>query len=130
MKNRLLKTTKGKYKLTYVAELTETDAISPKQDHLVCFLPGSLAFGYYHFNKKYQNNLNIPSHKGRPLDLIYKEHLEIAEKLARTCWFTHNTTETNLPPEITYFELENEDPELYIQPADRHNLLRPGSIRF
>lgn len=39
-------------------------------------------------------------HKGRPLDSIYKEHLEIAEQLARTCYFTHNTTETGLAPEM------------------------------
>lgn len=30
MKNRLLKETKGKYKLTYIAELTENNSISPK----------------------------------------------------------------------------------------------------
>lgn len=95
---------------------------------MACFLAGSLAFGYYHFNKKYKNSSNIPSYKGRPLDSIYKEHLDIAERFARTCWFTHNTTETGLAPEITYFELENTDPELYIQPADRHNLLRPEYI--
>lgn len=42
MRNRLLKTTKGNYKLTYIAEITENGSISPKQDHLVCFLPGIL----------------------------------------------------------------------------------------
>ena len=34
MKNRLLKTTKGDFKLHYIAELTESGSISPKQDHL------------------------------------------------------------------------------------------------
>jgi len=128
MKNRLLKTTKGTYKLTYIAEITESGSISPKQDHLVCFLPGTLALGYYKFTQKYKNNLNIPTHRSRPLDAIYKEHLEIAEQLARTCYFTHNTTETGLPPEITYFELEETNPELFIHTNDRHNLLRPEYI--
>ena len=70
-------------------------------------------------------------HKGRPLDSIYKEHLEIAEQLARGCWFTHNTTGTGLSPEITYFELEKVKQgisELYVHSNDRHNLLRPEYI--
>ena len=100
MRKRLLQTTKGEHRLTYVAELSDGGSISPKQDHLVCFLPGTLALGYYKHTKKFANNLDIPMYKGRPLDAIYREHLEIAEQLARTCWFTHNTTETGLPPEM------------------------------
>jgi endoplasmic reticulum Man9GlcNAc2 1,2-alpha-mannosidase len=36
------------HKLAYIAELQNGHRFTPKMDHLVCFLPGTLALGYYH----------------------------------------------------------------------------------
>jgi len=52
-------------------------------DHLVCFLPGTLALGV---------------HYGMPA-----EHLRLAEDLLYTCYQTYAAQPTHLAPEITYF---------------------------
>lgn len=44
----LIKQTKGSKKLLYVGELLTESSFSPKMDHLVCFLPGTLALGAIH----------------------------------------------------------------------------------
>ncbi|KAA3678020.1 mannosyl-oligosaccharide alpha-1,2-mannosidase, partial [Paragonimus westermani] len=76
------------------------------QDHLVCFLPGTLAYGVYH---------------GLP-----RSHLVLAEKLMRSCYEMYNFTSTHLGPEIVYFTKEsNAKTDIQIQPADRHSFLRP-----
>lgn len=53
------------------------------QDHLVCFLPGTLALGV---------------HYGMPSD-----HMRLAEDLIYTCYQTYAIHPTHLAPEITYF---------------------------
>ena len=53
------------------------------QDHLVCFLGGTLALGY----------LN-----GMPED-----HLELGKELTRTCYEMYDRMPTKLSPEIVFF---------------------------
>ena len=53
------------------------------QDHLLCFLPGTLALGV---------------HNGMP-----QEHMRLAEDLLYTCYQTYAAQPTHLAPEITYF---------------------------
>uniref|UniRef100_A0A8C9F235 alpha-1,2-Mannosidase n=1 Tax=Pavo cristatus TaxID=9049 RepID=A0A8C9F235_PAVCR len=69
------------------------------QDHLVCFLPGTLALG---------------AHNGLTAD-----HMKLAEALIETCYQMYAQVETGLSPEIVHFNLH---------PADRHNLLRPETV--
>jgi mannosyl-oligosaccharide alpha-1,2-mannosidase len=57
------------------------------QDHLVCFLAGTLALG---------------AHNGLPDS---QNHLQLAQDLAYTCYQTYVRQPTRLAPEITYFNL-------------------------
>ena len=86
-------------------------------DHLVCFLPGTLALGW-HFSKSTSlGGSRIPDW-----------HLELAEELARTCSFMYSSFATGLPPEIVYFDVNNPSKEIYVKPLDAFSLLRPESV--
>ena len=61
------------------------------QDHLACFMSGTLALGSLHG--------------------LGKEHLDLAEELAYTCYQMYNRMATGLSPEITYFNLAPEAKE-------------------
>ncbi|CAD7667760.1 unnamed protein product [Nyctereutes procyonoides] len=71
-------------KLTFVGELAH-GRFSAKMDHLVCFLPGTLALGAHH---------------GLPAD-----HMELARALMDTCYQMNRQMETGLSPEIVHFNL-------------------------
>lgn len=73
--------------LTFLGELINGDSdFKAKMDHLVCFLPGTLALGV---------------HNGLP-----KEHMKLAEDLMFTCYSMYSSQPTFLAPEITYFNEE------------------------
>lgn len=55
------------------------------QDHLVCFLPGTLALGVHH---------------GLPAD-----HMNLAQSLMETCYQMNRQMETGLSPEIAHFNM-------------------------
>lgn len=59
------------------------------QDHLVCFLPGTLALG---------------AHNGLPGD-----HMDLAVELMETCYQMYKQMETGLSPEIAHFNLQASD---------------------
>lgn len=141
VKIKLLKTTNGPLKLTFVGEILRGSSMNlhPKMDHLVCFLPGTLALGYYHFNKNrpaYRGMVNfaeevkddqeIKNEDVWPIE--FADHLAMAESLARTCYSMYNLTATGLSPEIAYFGTQSGDEEFQIRPADSHNLLRPEYV--
>ncbi|XP_012884791.1 PREDICTED: endoplasmic reticulum mannosyl-oligosaccharide 1,2-alpha-mannosidase [Dipodomys ordii] len=96
-------------KLTFVGELAH-GRFSAKMDHLVCFLPGTLALGVHH---------GLPGN-----------HMELAQALMETCYQMNRQMETGLSPEIAHFNLypraDRQDVE--VKPADRHNLLRPETV--
>ncbi|KAI1290261.1 Endoplasmic reticulum mannosyl-oligosaccharide 1,2-alpha-mannosidase [Halotydeus destructor] len=133
IKSRLIQTTMGPKKLVYIAELQRKSTVfHPKMDHLVCFLPGTLALGHYHFMKNgvsHRGHLQIDgtanSHKWSER---FSDHLQLAEDLARTCYEMYNFTATGLSPEIVYFGVTEEEEEIYVRPADTHNLLRPEYV--
>uniref|UniRef100_A0A8C7APF7 alpha-1,2-Mannosidase n=1 Tax=Neovison vison TaxID=452646 RepID=A0A8C7APF7_NEOVI len=83
-------------------------ALTP--DHLVCFLPGTLALGAHH---------------GLPAD-----HMALARALMDTCYQMNRQMETGLSPEIVHFNLypQNDRKDVQVKPADRHNLLRPETV--
>lgn len=75
--------------------------LTPKMDHLVCFLPGTYALG---------------ATGGRPLAEARKsadwsqqreEEIFIAKELMKTCWATYLATATGLAPEISHFILDS-----------------------
>ena len=86
-------------------------------DHLVCFMSGNLALGSTYIRKieRYASEAN--------------GLLELAEEIAETCYQMYAQTETGLSPEIVHFNThEGSDRDIYIKPADRHNLLRPETV--
>ncbi|KAG7476840.1 hypothetical protein MATL_G00087090 [Megalops atlanticus] len=95
-------------KLTFVGELSN-GRFSPKMDHLVCFLPGTLALG---------------AHNGLPSD-----HMDLAKQLMETCYQMYAQMETGLSPEIAHFNMQPRNGrDVEVKPADRHNLLRPETV--
>ncbi|KAL3966289.1 endoplasmic reticulum Man9GlcNAc2 1,2-alpha-mannosidase [Sarotherodon galilaeus] len=78
-------------------------------DHLVCFLPGTLALGSY---------------SGLPSD-----HMDLARQLMETCYQMYVQMETGLSPEIVYFNMhQGSTRDIDVKLADRHNLLRPETV--
>ncbi|CAL5183764.1 unnamed protein product [Lathyrus oleraceus] len=124
--------------LVFVGELPSgpNGGFSPKMDHLVCFLSGTLALGATKgLTKKQAMENNM-------LNFEDLENLKLAEDLAKTCFEMYSVTSTGLAPEIAYFhtkEFSEEGHEggntsseytndIIIRPADRHNLLRPETV--
>lgn len=106
VKKNLLKQTASKH--TFVGELSH-GRLNPKMDHLVCFLPGTLALG---------------AHNGLPAD-----HMDLAVQLMETCYQMYVQMETGLSPEIAHFNLYSlNGRDIDVKPADRHNLLRPETV--
>ena len=96
-------------KLYYFGELLSGRSFSPKMDHLVCFMAGSLALGAHH---------------GLP-----PSHMDMGKKLGETCYQMYHRTATGLSPEIAYFNaVPSAKEDLIIKPADAHNLLRPETV--
>jgi len=82
---------------------------SPKMDHLVCFLPGTIAL----------------AHSIGQLD---EEWLQHSIEIGDLCNQFYNT-ETGLAPEISYFNLDSYDkPDLDIHTNDRFSILRPETV--
>ncbi|XP_066920509.1 endoplasmic reticulum mannosyl-oligosaccharide 1,2-alpha-mannosidase-like [Clytia hemisphaerica] len=95
--------------LTYVGELLNGRTFSPKMDHLVCFLPGTLALGYKN---------------GLP-----ESHMTLAKELIETCVQMYKQMGTGLSPEIAYFNERNSGhKDIIVKPLDAHNLLRPETV--
>lgn len=75
--------------------------LSPRMDHLVCFVPGTIALG---------------ATGGQPLSKARKstewtqqreEEILMARELMKTCWAMHQATATGLAAEISYFTLDD-----------------------
>uniref|UniRef100_A0AAY4C2T4 alpha-1,2-Mannosidase n=1 Tax=Denticeps clupeoides TaxID=299321 RepID=A0AAY4C2T4_9TELE len=94
--------------LKFVGELSHGH-FSPKMDHLVCFLPGTLALGAHH---------GLPA-----------EHMELAKQVMESCYQMYAQMETGLSPEIVHFNMHSgSTQDVDVKPADRHNLLRPETV--
>ncbi|PPR02348.1 hypothetical protein CVT24_011692 [Panaeolus cyanescens] len=115
--------------------------LTPKQDHLVCFLGGSLMLGAVRTGAK-TSHVSIPP---KPEELTEKGHRDwkTGVELIQTCMHTHDTA-TGLSPEIVYFRvpsdgmdvLPNAPRDWYIKgaevgkfpPYDARYMLRPETI--
>ena len=89
----------------FVVELEQGHKIY-KMDHLVCFLPAVFALG---------------AHYGA----LPSDYMGTAESILETCILMYELTPSGLAPEITKL---GEDGQLYVVPADTHNLLRPETV--
>jgi len=122
--------------------------LDPKMDHLVCFMPGTIALSV-------TGGLNVKEAARRgELSAKKLEDLDLAKELMKTCMGMYKVTQTGLAPEITYFNVhspphmlsdgilsspsrasdfdKSADAEwrqdFVIKPADRHNLQRPETV--
>ncbi|XP_071096825.1 endoplasmic reticulum mannosyl-oligosaccharide 1,2-alpha-mannosidase-like [Haliotis cracherodii] len=108
MKEKLVRRSEPS-KLLFVGELLSGRSFSPKMDHLVCFLGGTLALGSYYG--------------------LGEDHMDFAKELTHTCYQTYNKMPTKLSPEITYFNMApGAQDDLIVKPLDAHNLLRPETV--
>ncbi|KAK5110799.1 hypothetical protein LTR62_005510 [Meristemomyces frigidus] len=78
--------------------------VTPKMDHLVCFMPGTIALATTGGQTVAQ------ARRDRSWGSEQEEDLIIAEELMKTCWGMYTVTATGLAGEITHFNLH--DPPL------------------
>lgn len=125
--------------LTFIGELPQGvgDTLSPKMDHLVCFMPGSFALGA-------TEGLTVAAARaadgGAKWGTRQEEDLSLARELMRTCYEMYRVTPTGLAPEIAWFNLqhdredtgrlEEEDTkkDILVKQRDSHNLQRPETV--
>ncbi|KAK3940050.1 mannosyl-oligosaccharide alpha-1 2-mannosidase [Diplogelasinospora grovesii] len=119
--------------------------ISPKMDHLVCFMPGTIALAA---------TGGLAEKEARKLPTWTKQDdadMQLARELMQTCWGMYKWMATGLAAEITYFNVGqphtpesgthptppsefDPDPkaqwrkDFNVHAADVHNLLRPETV--
>lgn len=120
-------------------------AISPKMDHLVCFMPGTIALGAT------EGKTLAEAQQSTAWGAKQENEMELAKQLMKTCWGMYKVTETGLAPEIAHFNMKdpvammedgilsspdtlspNKDADwrkdYIIKSADSHNLQRPETV--
>ncbi|KAH7171047.1 glycoside hydrolase family 47 protein [Dactylonectria macrodidyma] len=118
--------------------------MSPKMDHLVCFMPGTIALGA---------TGGLTEAAARKLPTWTKQNeddMQLARELMHTCWGMYKYMATGLAAEITHFNIArppppsdaphqapkdfDADPEaewrkdFTVKPNDVHNLQRPETV--
>lgn len=75
--------------------------LSPKMDHLVCFMPGTIALGA-------TGGLPVlEAKKSSTWGKKQEEDVLLAKELMKTCWGMYLATATGLAPEITFFAIDD-----------------------
>ncbi|KAG0226974.1 mannosyl-oligosaccharide alpha-1,2-mannosidase [Actinomortierella wolfii] len=109
--------------------------LSPKMDHLVCFLGGTLALGA-------TEGLPLSRFPNRVASLpnISQQDFKMGEELTRSCYEMYRQTDTGLASEIVVWVQDKSDIEgktalqhrpgsdFYIKDLDGHNWLRPEAV--
>lgn len=118
--------------------------IFPKMDHLVCFMPGTIALAVT------RGKTVAEARKSGSWGPKQEKEMELARQLMKTCWGMYKATATGLSPEIAHFRIHDppimmedeipESPEVLsddhaawrmdydIHNADYHNLQRPETV--
>ena len=118
--------------------------LSPKMDHLVCFLPGTIALGATGGLTEAEAR-KLPTWSQRDED-----DMQLARELMQTCWGMYKYMATGLAAEITYFNIANPPPpasaphnppadfdadpdaewrkDYTVKANDVHNLQRPETV--
>lgn len=97
-------------KLLFIGELLNGRTFSPKMDHLACYFAGTLALG-------------------TRVGFMPPDHMALGERLLHTCHQMYARMATYLSPEIAHFCTTSDCLEdIYVKPADGHNLLRPETV--
>jgi mannosyl-oligosaccharide alpha-1,2-mannosidase len=101
---------------TYVGELPQGvgSNLSPKMDHLVCFLGGNLALGA-------TEGKTLAEARKKGWTVKQQADINLAEELTRTCFEMYNMTETGIAPEIVKFNTDtSKNEDITIKPNDRY----------
>ncbi|KAL7802020.1 family 47 glycoside hydrolase [Trichoderma aethiopicum] len=118
--------------------------MSPKMDHLVCFMPGTIALAA---------TGGLTEAEARKLSTWNKkkdDDMQLARELMHTCWGMYKYMKTGLAPEIMYFNIPNPPPaasaphqapaefdedshaewrkDFVVHSNDVHNLQRPETV--
>jgi mannosyl-oligosaccharide alpha-1,2-mannosidase len=91
--------------LTILAERQNglREPLTPKMDHLVCFMPGTIALAV----TEGQTVAAAKARLGSQWTKKHDENLQLAEELMKTCWGMYKVTPTGLAPEIAYFQTDS-----------------------
>ena len=76
-------------------------SLSPKMDHLACFMPGTIALGAT------GGQLLSKARQSSDWSQQREEEILIARELMKTCWATYKKTATGLAPEISHFVFDD-----------------------
>ncbi|CAI8003608.1 Endoplasmic reticulum mannosyl-oligosaccharide 1,2-alpha-mannosidase [Geodia barretti] len=96
--------------MDFIGEELRNGSFYPKMDHLVCYLPGTLA---------------LAAHNG----LSKKSFMRIAKDLMYTCYRMYKDMPTGLSPEIVHFNMDpGATKDIYVEPLNCHNILRPETV--
>lgn len=118
--------------------------LSPKMDHLVCFMPGTIALGA-------TGGLTEAAAKKLPIwTKKNDDDMRLARELMHTCWGMYKWMKTGLAAEITYFNVADPPPpqsaphdpplqfdadpeaewrkDFTVHSNDVHNLQRPETV--
>ncbi|KAJ0375740.1 hypothetical protein COL26b_006062 [Colletotrichum chrysophilum] len=108
-----LVTTTRNAALKYIAELPAGvgGALSPKMDHLVCFLPGTIAMGAT------EGRTLAEARRDPEWTPYHEDDVKLAIELMKICWGMYAVTDTGLAPEIAWFNATEYD--LQPNPGDR-----------
>ncbi|KAG0202611.1 mannosyl-oligosaccharide alpha-1,2-mannosidase [Mortierella sp. NVP41] len=123
--------------LLFVGEISKywPEALSPKMDHLVCFLGGTMAL-----SSTEGKSLNNSTFLRSSFSKVEEEDFRIGEELTEACYEMYRQTETGLAPEIVYWVHKESqlngrtEPEHFagsdfiINNRDGHNWLRPETV--
>ena len=119
--------------------------LSPKTDHLVCFLSGSIALGATDGLTEAEAR-RLPSWNAEKV-----RQMQLARELTKTCWGMYKVTDTGIAPEIAWFRAADESlqsrkdmplaplarssnsevvwkKDYNMNPLDAHNLQRPETV--
>jgi hypothetical protein len=118
--------------------------LSPKMDHLVCFMPGTIALGATGGLSEAEA-MKLPTWSEKKTS-----EMTLARELMQTCWGMYKATKTGLAGEITHFVIDKPplpesaphnppkefDPsgeapwrqDFIVKANDHHNLQRPETV--
>lgn len=122
-------------------------SLFPKMDHLVCFMPGTIALAA-------TGGHTLAHAKAQPTwTADHDAQIALAHELTKTCWGMYKISKTGLSPEIAHFHVDNpavlvaseatprpspeelsDDPDAAwrkdfdVHSGDRHNLQRPETV--
>ncbi|CCH59440.1 hypothetical protein TBLA_0B06140 [Henningerozyma blattae CBS 6284] len=111
----------------------DSKGLSPKMDHLVCFIGGVLAMGA-------TEGLPIEVAKEQAFwDEKRQEDWDLAQEITFTCYQMYDQIPSGLAPEIVVFDDGTSDistnnwyqsfyNDFYVKPNDAHNLQRPEAV--